>query len=94
MAANGWSLRDLYRTLEIPGTNRLRDAQAALDCAVRATFGMEATEDTLAYLLHLNQQCGDRESKGQSITAPGFPTSVPSSGEFITSDSMQPNTEG
>jgi hypothetical protein len=25
MAANGWSLRDLYRTLETPGTNRLRD---------------------------------------------------------------------
>jgi hypothetical protein len=36
MAANGWSLRDLYRTLDPPGTNRLRDAQAALDAAVRA----------------------------------------------------------
>ena len=35
MAANGWSLRDLYRTLETPGTNRLRDAHAALDSAVR-----------------------------------------------------------
>ena len=31
MAANDWSRRDLYRTLETPGTNRLRDAQAALE---------------------------------------------------------------
>jgi hypothetical protein len=36
MAANGWSLRELYRTLETPGANRLRDAHAALDSAVRA----------------------------------------------------------
>ena len=46
MAANGWSLRDLYRTLETPGTNRLRDAQAALDSAVRAAYGMKDSEDT------------------------------------------------
>jgi hypothetical protein len=26
MQGNGWSLRDLYRTLETPGANRLRDA--------------------------------------------------------------------
>ena len=35
MQSNGRSLRDLYRTLETPGANRLRDAQAALDSAVR-----------------------------------------------------------
>ena len=51
MAANGWSLRDLYRTLETPGANRLRDAHAALDSAVRAAYGMKATEDPLAFLL-------------------------------------------
>jgi hypothetical protein len=48
MAAKGWSLRDLYRTLETPGTNRLRDVQAALDFAVHAAYGMNDTEDTLA----------------------------------------------
>ena len=41
MAANGWSLCDPYRTLETPGTNRLRDAQAALDSAVRAAYAMK-----------------------------------------------------
>ena len=32
-ATNGWSRRDLYRTLETPGAKRLRDAHAALDAA-------------------------------------------------------------
>ena len=36
MKSSGWSLRDLYRTLETPGANRLRDAHAALDSGVRA----------------------------------------------------------
>jgi len=29
--ANGWSLRELYKSLETPGENRLRTAHAALD---------------------------------------------------------------
>ena len=40
MQSNGWSLRDLYRILETPDTNRLRDAHAALDSAVRAAYGI------------------------------------------------------
>jgi len=51
---NGWSLRELYRTLDTPAANRLRDAHAALDDAVRATYGMKEEEDTLAFLLRLN----------------------------------------
>jgi pyruvate formate lyase activating enzyme len=31
MPANGWSPRELCRTLQTPGVNRLRDAHAALD---------------------------------------------------------------
>jgi hypothetical protein len=37
-----------------PGANRLRDAHAALDAAVRAAYGMSDREDTLAFLLRLN----------------------------------------
>jgi len=40
MAKMNWSLRDLYRTLEEPGANPLRDAQARLDGSVRAAYGM------------------------------------------------------
>jgi hypothetical protein len=49
MQSDGWSLRDLYRTLETPGANRLRDAHAALDAAVRAACGMKEEEDPLAF---------------------------------------------
>jgi hypothetical protein len=86
MAANGWSLRDLYRTLETPGTNRLRDAQAALDSAVRAAYGMKATEDTLAFLLAQNLELADQETKGKPITPPGLPVPAGEAAEFMSKD--------
>ena len=89
MAANGWSLRDLYRTLETPGTNRLRDAQADLDTAVRAAYGMKENEDTLAFLLKLNLDLAALESKGQAIIAPGLPGFVPNPKDFATDDCIK-----
>ena len=88
MAANGWSLRDLYRTLETPGTNRLRDTQAALDSAVRAAYGMKATEDTLAFLLRLNLDLAAKEASGVFIAPPGLPALVPDPADFVTADCM------
>ena len=76
MSANGWSLRDLYRTLETPGANRLRDAHAALDSAVRRGYGMKDTEDPLAFLLKLNLDLAAKESAGESITPPGLPAVI------------------
>ena len=38
MAKLGYSLRALYRTLEEPGANPLREAHTHLDAAVRAAF--------------------------------------------------------
>jgi hypothetical protein len=86
MAVNGWSLGDLYRTLGTPGTNRLRDAQAVLDSAVRAAYGMSATEDTLAFLLALNLELADKEAKGEQITAPGLPAPAGEAAEFMSKD--------
>jgi hypothetical protein len=43
------SLCELYSTLEAPGDYHLRDAHAALDSTVRATYGMKEGEDTLAF---------------------------------------------
>ena len=89
MTANGWSLRDLYRTLETPGTNRLRDAQAALDSTVRAAYGVNATEGILAFLLRLNLELAAQESKGHSITPPGLPAFVPMGADFVSPDCIQ-----
>ena len=90
MATNGWSLRDLYRTLETPGTNRLRDAHAALDAAVRTTYVMKDNDDTLAFLLRLNLKCAALECEGQQIAPPGLPAFVPNPEEFTTPDCIRP----
>jgi hypothetical protein len=86
MEANCWSLRDLYRTLESPGDNRLRDAQTLLDTAVRRAYGMKDDEDTLAFLLKLNLELADKESKGEPITPPGLPATIADPKEFTSTD--------
>lgn len=92
MDANGWSLRELYRSLELPGENRLRDAHAALDAAVRAAYGMSAGEDILAFLLKLNLALADKEKNGEAITAPGLPGFVEAPAEFVTADCVTVGT--
>ena len=89
MAANGWSLRERYRTLETPGANRLRDAQAVLDAAVRAAYGMKDTEDVLAFLLKLNLDLASKESAGECITPPGLPGVISNPEDFVTGDFIQ-----
>jgi SAM-dependent methyltransferase len=89
MNANDWSLRALYKSLEIPGDNKLRDAHAALDSAVRAAYGMKPDEDILAFLLHLNLTLAEQEAKGQPITPPGLPAFVPEPDTFISRDCVR-----
>lgn len=91
MRRNGWSLRELYRTLETPGDNKLRDAHAALDAAVRAAYGMKATEDILAFLLRLNLELAAKEAKGEPILPPGLPAFVEKRSEFVTEDCVRPD---
>ncbi len=90
LPANGWSPRDLYRTLETPGANRLRDAHAALDTAVRAAYGVTPTEDPFAFLLRLNLELADKEARGQHIMPPGLPAFVPDPVGLVGEDSIQP----
>ncbi len=86
MAKMNWSLRDLYRTLDEPGSNPLRDAQTKLDNAVRAAYGMPKDADILAFLLALNQTCATKEATGEKITAPGLPLPPEEHANFVTDD--------
>jgi hypothetical protein len=86
MAENGWSLRDLYRTLETPGANPLNDVQDTLDAAVRAAYGMKKAEDVLAFLLRLNHEVATREERLEPVVGPGLPPCVSDSTPFITDD--------
>jgi hypothetical protein len=89
MDANGWSLRALYRSLELPGESRLRDAHAALDTAVRAAYGMKPDEDILAFLLKLNLELAGKEAKGEAITPPGLPAFVANPQRFVSGDCVR-----
>lgn len=89
MVENGWSLRELYRTLEIPGQNPLRVAQDALDAAVRAAYGMKSKDEPLGYLLALNGELADREASMKPVVGSGLPPTVKNAGQFITDDCVR-----
>jgi hypothetical protein len=79
-------LRALYRTLELPGANPLKDAHAALDTAVLAAYGFSAKEDLLAQLLALNLEVAARIERGDPVTAPGVPKNYPEPAKLVTEE--------
>jgi len=85
MQKNGLSLRDLYRTMEKPGKNPVKDLQAELDKAVMDTYGFSGDADLLQQLLDLNLALHGKEESGEPIQAPGIPDGY-TTREKITSD--------
>ena len=83
-------LRALYRTLELPGANPLKDAHAALDAAVLAAYGFSAKKDLLAQLLALNLDVAARIEQGSPVTAPGVPKNHPDPKKLVTEDCIRP----
>ena len=95
LAYHRTSLRALYRTLELPGKNPLKDAHAALDAAVLSAYGFDSPETgkgagLLAQILALNLAVARRIQDAQPVTAPGLPPSYPNPAVLITSDCIQP----
>ncbi len=83
-------LRALYRTLELPGANPLKDAHAALDTAVLTAYGFNPKRDLLAQLLALNQAVAAKIETGESVTAPGVPPNYPDAKKLVTEDCIRP----
>jgi hypothetical protein len=83
-------LRALYRTLELPGANPLKDAHAALDAAVLTAYGFSAKKDLLTQLLTLNQQVAAKIEQGEPVTAPGVPSGYPNPQSLVTDDCIRP----
>jgi len=83
------SLRDLYRLLEQPGKNPIKDLHAALDAAVLEAYGFDAKRDVLTQLLELNLATAAREAGGQPVQAPGWPEKIPGKEAFITGDCVR-----
>lgn len=79
-------LRDVYRTLELPGENPLKEVHAALNEAVLGAYGFSPKRDLLAQILDLNQKVSQRIETLQPVCAPGLPTCYKTPNRLITND--------
>jgi hypothetical protein len=83
------SLRDLYRLLEQPGKNPIRDLHAALDKAAMEAYGFDEKKDLLSQLLALNLQVATKEEKKEKVQAPGWPEQYKGKEKFVTDDCVK-----
>jgi hypothetical protein len=95
MEESGWSLRDLYQAAEVEGPHPLKDAQAAIDAAVREAYGVPSDQDPLAFLLELNQLVAEDEDLGRKVSGPGLPDHLdPKDPRWKSADCIEPPRMG
>ena len=85
---HGRSLRELYRTLEKPGSNPLAQAHSTLNSAVRAAYGMPPKANPLAFILDLNLSLALAEADGKRVQGPGLPEIIKDKSLFVTHDAI------
>lgn len=77
MTENQWSLRELYQQIEANNNSKtvkkLIDAQTELNEAVKLTYGIKKDQNILEFLLNLNLEVAEKESKGEIVIPPGLP---------------------
>ena len=71
------TLRELYRTLDKPGSSPMRVLQGDLDTAVKQAYEMPQQADGIAFLLALNQELAAEEARGVAVVGPGLPPRIP-----------------
>jgi len=86
MIDNNLSFRELYKTLELPGKNLLKEVHDRLDTAVRAAYGMSKTDSSNEFIFELNRQLGKYESRGIQVQGPGVPSSFNRNKDLVVSD--------
>lgn len=91
MNDNGWSLRALYQASEVAGYHPLKEAQASLDEAVRAAYGMPEGQEPTEFLLELNKLVAEDEADGREVQGPGLPRGVDAKDpRFTSNDCIEP----
>lgn len=81
-------LRALYKTMDMPGKNPLKDAHSALDEAVFAAYGFASQGDVLQQLLDLNNVVTTRAREGHLVTGPGIPAVYAARHKLVTADCL------
>jgi hypothetical protein len=83
------NLRDVYRTLDLPGKNELRIHQFKLDEAVREAYGFTKEKDPLFQLFELNNKVSELEKNSFPITGPGLPSYIEKKSLLFSSDCIR-----
>jgi hypothetical protein len=91
---NGYSLRELYRVLELPGDNPLLEAQMELDQAVWGAYCYGIPRElkrmeSLEFVLRLNELCALAEEAGNAICEPGLPSFCKKKSGFYSNDCLE-----
>ncbi|HHX1498491.1 TPA: hypothetical protein ACU6IV_004555 [Pseudomonas aeruginosa] len=81
-------LRALYRTVDLPGKNPLKDAHTALDAEVLKAYGFGARQDLLEEVLKLNHAVASQIPAGKNVNGPGVPTSHPNPEALLSDDAF------
>ncbi|MBK6519551.1 MAG: hypothetical protein IPG04_36815 [Polyangiaceae bacterium] len=84
-------LRALYQAAEGAGPHPLKDAQAALDEAVRKAYSMPAGAEATEFLLEMNKLVAEDEAEGRPVQGPGLPRGLdPKDPRWTSDDCIQP----
>lgn len=89
------SLRDLYRLIEQPGKNPIKDLHTTLDKAVVEASGFDTkgkTVDTnfiLENLLALNHEVAAKEKNCEKVQAPGLPDWIKNKEDYVSDDCVR-----
>ncbi len=91
MKENAWSLRALHQAADVPGPHPLKEAQTALDEAVRAAYGMPPDQEATEFLLELNKLVAEDEAAGHQVQGPGLPRGLePKDPRWTSDDCIEP----
>jgi SAM-dependent methyltransferase len=91
MEQNDWSLRTLYQAAEVEGPHPLKAVQAALDVAVSDAYGVPSDQDSITFLLELNQLVAEDEQHGRKVRGPGVPDHLdPKDPRWTSTDCIEP----
>jgi type I restriction-modification system DNA methylase subunit len=83
------SFRDLYRLLEQPGKNKVKDLQNRLDEAVFDAYNFDKKGDILFQLLQLNKSIAEKEKINETVLKPGLPHWIGNKSQYITQDCIE-----
>lgn len=89
MQQNKLSLRDLYRTLEKPGKNPIKDLNQNLNKTVIDAYGFEPEKDLLQQLLDLNLSIHQKEVNNIEVQGPGIPKHYKDISKLVSDDCVQ-----